>query len=420
MSDPLTLPLLAMPQVQAARPADSSSPDSQVEATAAAPSAPSFAEVLKAKSDAGSDDAGEDVLRPAAAEDAALLAFMAGIPLPADSLTAPQLLAKLKGDKPELTPASIPEAREAAAPGLDLRADVAPGTEMAAAPSDAVATVMAAAPQTTTTVAPSALPAALPAAAPATQPAFAVPPAPTLASARALAAGPAVPAVADRTTKGSSEPAGGMSPRQALIAGVTANSADAGKVGGDILAAEATGDFRPLLDRLIDHQGNAATQAAPSTAATPPPAPANTVQIRLATPFADAAWAQEVDQKLNWIVTSARQQADLILNPPDLGRIEVTLVVKGDEVNASFASPHQAVRDAIEESLIRLRESLAESGISLGQTHVGRDSSRDAPFLGADSNTRQARELRQEAGIALRPASAWMPAQGRGMVDVFA
>lgn len=419
MPTALTIPQLSIPPVPAVRTADGPATDPQaIPATTEAPgSAPSFAAVLKAKSATQTDDPGEDASRQVAAEDAALLAVMAGVPAPLETPPAPRLLAQLKGDRLEPPPAGIAELPAALAPVTAIAADAATGatpvptSEAPAAVPAAMAMAVAmphSAAQTAHTTAPVALPAA-------------VPPAPTPGPSKPAANGQAMPAVTDRATNKQPELAGSMPQRHTPLAGATANSAETGKPGGDTPKFEAASEFRPLLERMTEHTGATAPQAAPSSAAPPQQAPAVPVQVRLATPFAEAGWAQEVDQKLSWIVTTARQQADLVLNPPDLGRIEVTLVVTGDEVNASFASPHQAVREAIEESLVRLRETLAESGINLGQTHVGRDSSRDAPFVRPEGDARQARGPRQEAVIALAPASAWMPAAaGRGMVDVFA
>lgn len=430
MSTATTIPQLTLPPAQAVRAADGppAEPQAAVAASGAsdAPgSAPSFAAVLKAKSAAAADEAGEDVARQIATADASLLALMAGLPVAPE---APRILAQLKGERLEPLPAGIPEVAQAPAAILGFATDVAPGAGPSAT-SDALLAVAEAMPggvppdaaqPALPSASPTALPASLPIAPLPTPSALAVAPAPTPGLSKAPAIGHATPAVTDPVTNNTSDAAGGMPPRQTQLAGPTAISAETGNPAGEIQKLEAGNEFRPLLERLTEHTSNSPPQATPTNPVTPQQQPAAPIQIRLSTPFADAAWAQEVDQKLGWIFTSARQQADLVLNPPDLGRVEVTLVVKGDEVNASFASPHQAVREAIEESLIRLRETLAESGINLGQTHVGRESSRDAPFVRPEGDARQARGPRQEAVIALAPASAWMPAAGRGMVDVFA
>lgn len=452
MSDALNIPQLTTPQAAATRGADAASNASQAPFSApdAVEPGPSFAAVLKSKSTAQTDDSKEDSSRKADPETTPLNALSGGIPVPAENPLAVQLLAQLTDDRPDRLPASLADVTATPASTQGIAADASANAAILA-PSVAEP---AAVPQF---VAPTLVPVPLPG--------VAVSTAPTLASLKPAATGRSGAAVSGPAINQVTESATGLPPLPTLVAASTANSAEAGKAGSGKLAAEAGGgklaakagsgqlmaeagtgkpmaeaasgklaveagsgklaaeavsEFRPLLERMTDHPGATVTQSAPASQALPQNQAGAALQVRLTTPFAQAGWTQEVDQTLTWMVTTVRQQADLVLNPPELGRVEVTLVIKGDEVNASFASPHQAVREAIEESLVRLRESLAETGINLGQTHVGRDSSRDAPFLKQEGDVRQAKGLRHESGIALATGSVWAPSPSRGMVDVFA
>ncbi len=433
MSDALKIPQLTLPPAAAARGAEGSVDIPQTgETTTDSPlPGPSFAAVLKSKSASPDEDPAVEVARQAGAEDPSLLALIAGVSAPAENPPAVRLLARLTDDRQDRQAANLVDAAEvpAALQGLAAKADPATGLP---------------APTEITTLAPQL---AESASLPTPLAAVAVPPAPTSGSLKATASGSPAPAVLRPDLDPAPKTAAGLPPPNAMLAAATANSAEPGKphsgklsaeaVGGrpsaeagaartaaeasaEVPRTEAAGEFRTLLERMTDRTGPSATQtAAASQAMLQQPAGA-AVQVRLTTPFAQPGWTQEVDQTLNWIVTTARQQADLVLNPPELGRIEVTLVIKGDEVSASFASPHQAVREAIEESMVRLRESLAEAGISLGQTHVGRDSSRDAPFARPAGDTRQARDMHNESPLTPTPGNLWVPSHGRGMVDVFA
>ncbi len=130
-------------------------------------------------------------------------------------------------------------------------------------------------------------------------------------------------------------------------------------------------------------------------------------------------WDLELAQKVVWLSGDKQHQAELHLNPPHLGPLHIKLSVDENQTSAIFTSPHSAVRDAIENALPRLREVLAESGITLGNASVTSDSPRDAPtfdqprqpqrsFIGADT----ADELVAAPGI---PRS-----RGSGLVDLFA
>ncbi|MDP2822943.1 MAG: flagellar hook-length control protein FliK [Sulfuritalea sp.] len=173
------------------------------------------------------------------------------------------------------------------------------------------------------------------------------------------------------------------------------------------------------MERLTNHPATVAMQTIGTTSATVQPP-----SVRVETPLGQPGWGQEMGEKLTWMVSNNRQQADLVLNPPQLGRIEVTLIVEGDKLSATFASPNAAVRETLENSMARLREVLADAGITLGDTHVGAESRQDAK----SSNTRNAQHPFGDAGRdsplipidTIAGGPAWRSASGRGMVDVFA
>jgi flagellar hook-length control protein FliK len=71
------------------------------------------------------------------------------------------------------------------------------------------------------------------------------------------------------------------------------------------------------------------------------------------------------------MATNNHQVAELRLDPPQLGPVEVRLSIANDQASLSFASPHAAVRDAIQASLPRLQDMLQGLGINLGSVSVG-------------------------------------------------
>jgi len=80
-----------------------------------------------------------------------------------------------------------------------------------------------------------------------------------------------------------------------------------------------------------------------------------------------------------WMAGQGHQVAELHLNPPDLGPMTIALTLDNDQASARFTSPHAAVREAIETAMPRLREMLADSGITLGNASVGADNLRQQP-----------------------------------------
>ncbi len=103
-------------------------------------------------------------------------------------------------------------------------------------------------------------------------------------------------------------------------------------------------------------------------------APAPGVQQAVTTinlPLEDKAWGDELARRISFLMRGQVQQAEIRLNPPELGPINIRLNLVQDQASISFAAQHHVVREAIEASLPRLRELLSESGMQLANADVG-------------------------------------------------
>ncbi|MGB4065183.1 MAG: flagellar hook-length control protein FliK [Azonexus sp.] len=161
----------------------------------------------------------------------------------------------------------------------------------------------------------------------------------------------------------------------------------------------------------------AATGAANGTAApTPPPTITSTIN--------SPTWTQDFGSRVVWLAKNDQQVAQININPPQLGPIQITLSINGDQTSAAFASPHPEVRQAIQDSLPQLREMFANAGISLGQANVGSQlpsQNRETPFqFGNEArSTGENAILSPDSHASSNPAG--IPIQrGRGLVDLFA
>jgi flagellar hook-length control protein FliK len=94
------------------------------------------------------------------------------------------------------------------------------------------------------------------------------------------------------------------------------------------------------------------------------------LQLSVDAPLRSPQFPQELGDRVVWLATRQGQVAEVALNPPHLGPLEVRLSLNGSEAGAQFYSPHAAVRDALEAALPRLKEMLAEAGVTLGQAQV--------------------------------------------------
>jgi len=91
-------------------------------------------------------------------------------------------------------------------------------------------------------------------------------------------------------------------------------------------------------------------------------------------PLGHAGWDSAFSQRVAWVASNNQQYAQLQLNPPNLGPVEIRISLNSDQANAAFTSPHAAVREAIEAALPRLRDMLADNGLSLGNVNVSSQS----------------------------------------------
>jgi len=210
--------------------------------------------------------------------------------------------------------------------------------------------------------------------------------------------------------------------KTAEFAALLASSADAvpAQASRNESAAGAGTSFENLLAaaQMVSQSRNGEAHSSSHT----------TTALPIQTPVGAHGWDGEVGDKLVWMVGRQEQRAELVLNPPQLGRVEVTLSMNGDQTSAMFVSTNPAVRDALEAALPRLREILADAGINLGQAQVGADTGKNAANQSANnrengdnSGLGSSRDDLAPGGDTLHPVGApqWLK-QVNGMVDVFA
>ncbi|TCT21242.1 flagellar hook-length control protein FliK [Thiobaca trueperi] len=87
---------------------------------------------------------------------------------------------------------------------------------------------------------------------------------------------------------------------------------------------------------------------------------------KLLQPGGDARLAEQV----KWFVQAGLGTAEMKLHPANLGTLDVRVTMEADKAHVQFLSPHPVVREVIEAALPRLRETLAQDGLSLGNVSV--------------------------------------------------
>jgi len=105
-------------------------------------------------------------------------------------------------------------------------------------------------------------------------------------------------------------------------------------------------------------------------------------------------------QRLQAQIQRGHWRMSLSLNPRDLGHIDVTLGMKGNDLQASFQAAHMATRELIQDSLPRLREVLVGAGIDVASLDVGGQQKRESGGNSTHSGSAQAQLAPvQDAGL---------------------
>jgi len=94
--------------------------------------------------------------------------------------------------------------------------------------------------------------------------------------------------------------------------------------------------------------------------------------LSLAIPLSNSAASQQsFGEKVMWMINQNIHSAEIKLNPPELGRLEIKISMQQqDQTNISFSSQNQQVREMIELALPRLREMLGDSGLNLSDVDI--------------------------------------------------
>ena len=151
----------------------------------------------------------------------------------------------------------------------------------------------------------------------------------------------------------------------------------------------------------------------------PAAAPASTgnpsAMLQINPSITQAGWDQALGNSMIWMAGRQIQTAQLQLNPPHLGPIEVRVAIRNDQTTLTFVSAHAQVRDALQAAIPGLREMFSNNGLNLVNVDVSQHSfSRDSrqpdyPFPRSDGQNLP------EDDVAIASAAAHI-----GLIDFYA
>jgi flagellar hook-length control protein FliK len=166
--------------------------------------------------------------------------------------------------------------------------------------------------------------------------------------------------------------------------------------------------------------GNAMSglQAAPSAfTARAPSLPGAPATLEVHTPVGTRGWDTAMAASVAWQATEKVQEAQIKLNPPELGPVEVRLHMDGDKASVQFIAHSATTRAALEDAMPQLRDMLASSGLHLADSSVSSQSSEGRDQPGAENGAGRAGNLVEEEVVGSGVASIRVP---EGLLDAYA
>ncbi len=161
---------------------------------------------------------------------------------------------------------------------------------------------------------------------------------------------------------------------------------------------------------------------APATGASPVSTDTPVLAVPMPVPLESPEFAQAFGLEISVLARDGVQQAELHLNPAEMGPVSVQIALDGEKARIDFGAQAAATRAAIEASLPELAAALRDAGLTLAgggvsqQTGQRGDSRRDSESAPARTGARTPTD-----GVAAAPSRPALRSRaGPGGVDLYA
>lgn len=84
---------------------------------------------------------------------------------------------------------------------------------------------------------------------------------------------------------------------------------------------------------------------------------------------------QQIAEKIRWMVNGRQSMAEIRLDPPEMGSMQIRLNVSGDSASVSFVVQSQHAKEMLADAMPRLKDMFSEQGIDLGESFVSQQQS---------------------------------------------
>ncbi len=135
------------------------------------------------------------------------------------------------------------------------------------------------------------------------------------------------------------------------------------------------------------------------------------------------SFPSSMGERLAWLVNKEQRLAQIRLDPPELGRLQIALSVDGDQVSVQFHASGTAVKDLILQQVDRLRTAMAGHDLNLVNVNVstGGDSQSGAKYqLASTPSSVSSGQVDDNPSDAETLAETQGGSSGYGLLDTFA
>ena len=98
--------------------------------------------------------------------------------------------------------------------------------------------------------------------------------------------------------------------------------------------------------------------------------------------------AKVLQEKVSMMLNLNNKQAEIRLDPPELGSMQIRIRSDAEQAQVNFVVQNQQAKEALEQSMPKLKEMLAEQGIELGESNIQQENS-GAEHEQSDNNQQQ-------------------------------
>jgi flagellar hook-length control protein FliK len=132
----------------------------------------------------------------------------------------------------------------------------------------------------------------------------------------------------------------------------------------------------------------------------------------LKAPVSSPDWGPALNQRITWMVANSLQNANITVNPPNLGPLEINIQTDQNKTNVQFIVSSSEVRQAIQDAIPSLGKMLESSGLQLGQADINSRS-----YSQNRENAKTETQIKNIEAISNQVESVAI--QGQGLINTY-